>query len=355
MNTSPETTVQHPQRSALRAALAQYASPSTTLALFWVAVDSTAFILASAAAVSASSLVWKSLASVGVGIMIARLFIIGHDACHHALTRHRALNRLVGRLTFLPSLTPFSLWDLGHNQAHHGFTNLNPRDAVWAPLSADDFGALSPRRRRMECLYRSGWAPAVYYVMEIWWKKLIFPRVDQIGSYRSIYGRDSLLVSAFAVAWVTLVAVSAYGSNGSITEALFFACFLPLLFWSWLMGFIIYIHHTDPSIAWFRDVTAWAASQPYLTATLYVECPILDSLLHNILQHPAHHLNMTIPFYRLKAAQKRLQDIVPEYIRTRRLTWSYYWRVAEQCKLYDYDNRRWQPFSAITREHHESA
>jgi hypothetical protein len=32
-----------------------------------------------------------------------------------------------------PSLTPFSLWDVGHNVVHHGYTNLKGFDFVWAP------------------------------------------------------------------------------------------------------------------------------------------------------------------------------------------------------------------------------
>jgi omega-6 fatty acid desaturase (delta-12 desaturase) len=68
---------------------------------------------------------------------------------------------------------------------------------------------------------------------------------------------------------------------------------------------------------------------------------VLDALLHRILQHPAHHLDMTIPFYRLQAAQQRLQELAPRQVQVRRLSWSYYWQVVRECKLYDYGNRRW--------------
>ncbi len=51
------------------------------------------------------------------------LFVVGHDACHQSLTPSRWLNRLIGTLSFLPSLTPYSLWDLSHNRIHHRWVN----------------------------------------------------------------------------------------------------------------------------------------------------------------------------------------------------------------------------------------
>ena len=46
------------------------------------------------------------LGSVLATIAIIRLFIIGHDACHGSLTDHDLLNRVLGRIAFLPSLMP---------------------------------------------------------------------------------------------------------------------------------------------------------------------------------------------------------------------------------------------------------
>jgi omega-6 fatty acid desaturase (delta-12 desaturase) len=77
----------------------------------------------------------KLLCGLAAGFVIGRLFIIGHDACHQSLTPHRALNKWLGRIAFLPSLTPYSLWDVGHNVVHHGYTNLKGTDFVWAPLT----------------------------------------------------------------------------------------------------------------------------------------------------------------------------------------------------------------------------
>jgi omega-6 fatty acid desaturase (delta-12 desaturase) len=82
------------------------------------------------------------------GVAIARLFLIGHDACHGSFFAARGwANAAVGRLVFLPSLTPCSTWELGHNTLHHGFTNLRGKDYVYTPFSKAHFDAL-PRRRQ---------------------------------------------------------------------------------------------------------------------------------------------------------------------------------------------------------------
>ena len=103
----------------------------------------------------------KLLCGLAAGFVIGRLFIIGHDGCHQSLTPHRGLNKWLGRIAFLPSLTPYSLWDVGHNVVHHSYTNLKGFDFVWAPLTREEYEALGPMGRVMDRVYRSGWAPGL--------------------------------------------------------------------------------------------------------------------------------------------------------------------------------------------------
>jgi acyl-lipid omega-6 desaturase (Delta-12 desaturase) len=139
----------------------------------------------------------KLLCAVAMGFTIGRLFIIGHDACHQSLTPHRGLNKWVGRIAFLPSLTTFSLWDIGHNVVHHGYTNLKGFDFVWAPLTREEFAKLSFAGRLLDRAYRSGWAPGLYYMIEIWWKKMVFPSAKEMPTRRPIFTKDSWLITGF--------------------------------------------------------------------------------------------------------------------------------------------------------------
>jgi omega-6 fatty acid desaturase (delta-12 desaturase) len=124
----------------------------------------------------------KVFASLVAALWIARLFVIGHDACHGSYTPNKTLNKWIGRIAFLPSLTPYSLWEIGHNLAHHGFTNLKGRDYVWTPYSPSEFASLPWVRRQLERIYRSGVGQGVYYMIEMWWKKLFFPGRKHVSS-----------------------------------------------------------------------------------------------------------------------------------------------------------------------------
>ncbi|EWS58794.1 Fatty acid desaturase [Methylibium sp. T29-B] len=108
-----------PHRKLIRAWLAPLASRSTAYALALTLVDLLLLGAALTATVAFETLPMKLLAGMAAGFVIGRLFILGHDACHQSLTPHRRLNRWLGRLVFLPSLTPYSLWEVGHNVVHH--------------------------------------------------------------------------------------------------------------------------------------------------------------------------------------------------------------------------------------------
>ena len=331
-------------RRQLREALAHCVQPSTPLALAWCVLDLGVFAAASVAVAAPLALGWKVILSVLLALQIARLFVLGHDACHQALTPHRKLNRWLGRLVFLPSLTAYSLWELGHNQAHHSFTNLRGRDGVWVPYSPQEYQALPRHQQCLQRMYRCGWAPGLYYVVELWWKKLFFARPEHVGGERPVFVRDSRLVACFAVVWAAALATAASWWGQSVLQTWLFGLLLPWLGWSTVMGFVIYVHHTEPDVAWFDDGSHWAAAQPWLSTTLHVQAPVLSRLLHNILEHTAHHLDMSIPCYRLRQAQGQLAALAPHRIHARPLTWRYYWNVARRCKTYNYTNHEWRPF-----------
>ena len=116
-------------------------------------------------AITASHWALRLLSGLVMGFWIGRIFIIGHDACHQAYTPNKTLNKVLGRIAFLVSLSPYSLWDVGHNVMHHGFTNLKGVDFVWEPKSREEYAAMTPFRQRMERIYRNGWSAWLYYMV----------------------------------------------------------------------------------------------------------------------------------------------------------------------------------------------
>ena len=171
-----DATYMHPTPPSRKAILAAFESGVTLRPLLLFLADAALFLTGSAIAVLATVIWLKLIGSLLITGAIVRLFLIGHDACHGSFFRSKTLNNVIGRIAFLPSLTAFSLWDVGHNVAHHGFNNLKGRDQVWAPYSKAEFDQLPRWRRMLERLYRSGFGCGAYYLLELWWKKLYFAR-----------------------------------------------------------------------------------------------------------------------------------------------------------------------------------
>lgn len=334
-----------PPRKVLRSWLEEVSGRTTLRPILMLIFDYALFAAVLAAVIFVRSLAVKLAGSVVAGFIIGRLFIIGHDACHQSLTPQRPLNRWLGRLAFLPSLTPYSLWDIGHNVVHHGYTNLKGFDFTWAPLTLSEYRALSRPRRWLERVYRSGWAPGLYYMIEIWWRRMFFPSKHSMPTRRSVFFRDCWLVTVFGVAWLALLVWAAQATGQSAALLLLTGFVIPFLFWCGMIGFVVYVHHTHKRVRWYDDRTAWANAQPFVSTTVHLTLRWrFGALMHHIMEHTAHHLDMSIPLYRLKAAQAKLETLLPQRIVIQPFSWNWYFATARHCKLYDFGGSRWVGF-----------
>jgi len=284
--------------------------------------------------------------SIAAGFIIGAIFTLGHDACHQALTTHPRLNIWLARIAFVPSAHAVSLWILGHNQIHHGFTNLKGRDYVWEPMSPGEYAAAGAGRRVFYRLCRGPIGGLPYYLVEMWWKKNFIP----IAPEARRRWRHHLFDSAFAVlSQVVVVAGVISLGRGldpakSILSTVSLGWLLPFIVWNWLMGVIIYVHHTHPAVPWFNDRKKWRAAQVKTRGTVHVRLPQpLHILSNNIMEHNAHHLDPSIPFYHLATAQAQVRRLV-EGIVFLQLGLGSYLDIVRQCKLFDFDRGCWIRF-----------
>ncbi len=333
------------QFAALRRSVKTFREPADRRAALICLLDAALFSATLAAVVVLDSALLKALAGALMGLSIARLFVIGHDACHQAFFSSRRANRWIGKLAFLPSLTPYSLWETGHNVSHHVYTNLKGHDFVWTPMSKAEYDEAPPWRRALERLYRSGLGFWAYYGIEIWWRKLMFPNVREVPVRRPAFLPDCLLVSAFGALWVAGLAIAAVQTGQSVALMLGTGFLLPFFVWTLLMGAVIYFHHTNPDVVWYDDTEAWEAARDGIAGTMLITFPRrAGRLINNIMEHPAHHLDVRIPLYNLEAAQAHLND-QQAGSPTQAFTLAFVLDCVRRCKLYDYEAQRWTDFS----------
>ena len=330
--------------------LQPYAKSQLVLPLLIFFADMGAYLLVLFCSLFASNIWLQTLCAILTGFSIGILFIVGHDSCHGSFTQVKWLNHLLGRLCFLPSLHPFSLQHVWHNRTHHRYTNYTEKDFLFAPMSKEQYETMSSARQALYRLYRTWMGHGIYYFYEIWWKKMIrYPR-SEIGNL-PVQLWDRLLVGMGAISFLTLLTflpslATPWGFTGLVAwKCILFGFIIPYIVWNWMMGFLIYQHHTHPTVAWFKDYDQWDYMNAQMEGSVHVRYPTaFNLLLHNIMEHTAHHAHMQIPLYRLKAAQIELQQNCNHHMRVIDWSWKEYFRSVRDCKLYDYKTHHWLNF-----------
>lgn len=338
-----------PHRNVIRKWLEPFRVSRTSLAIGLLCMDLALFVLFLACAILIPSWPIKIVMGTLAGLMICRLFVIGHDACHQSYTSHTKLNKWLGRIAMIPSLTPFSLWQVGHNVIHHGYTNLKGVDFVWAPLTIAEYRALSGPRRVLERIYRSGWGTGLYYLIEVWWLRMFFPSKAYMPTKRPEFLWDNLLVSACAVIWVLLLFWLSQLLEQSFGWLLFTAFLLPLGIWNTIIGFVIYVHHTHKDVRWYDNKADWSAAAPFVSTTVHLRFRFgIGAFLHNIMEHTAHHVDMGVPLYSLEEAQSAIEASLPDQVTVQDFSVPWYFETARHCKLYDFEQSTWTDFAGQT-------
>ncbi len=282
-----------------------------------------------------------------IGLSYSILFVIGHDACHDSLTPLGWLNSLLARVCFLPSLHPYTTWELGHNQLHHGWTNLKGMDYVYPPFSKAEFDSLPLLRQLLERFYRTVIGCGFFYMIEIWWNHLILPRASEWPKLaKHTYFLDLASVASFLVC--ECATVYRYSSNPGTSHFLdlFALIIVPFLFWNWISAYVTVQHHTHPSVAWFKTREEWNFFNGQVRGTVHVKLPRpIEIIFHNILEHTAHHADPKIPLYHLPECQRNLENFFNEDVTIQHGSVFRFATNLNLCQLYDYENHRWLKFN----------
>src|SRR5262245_48336627 len=106
------------RNARLRQALRPYRAKSDAFATSLFAADFGMYVAATAVAAAHAPLLIRLAAATAAGVLLAVLFVVGHDACHGSYTSRRWLNSLLGRIAFLPTVTPLDRKSTRLNSSH---------------------------------------------------------------------------------------------------------------------------------------------------------------------------------------------------------------------------------------------
>lgn len=311
--------------------------------VFWCCLDLAFYLLSLYGVIATHNIFLKLIFSLTTGIAISSLFVLAHDAAHGALFKKKWMAELVGTLFMLPALNVYRLWCFGHNRIHHGFTSFSPIDWIWRPLTIEEYLALPKIKRILYRIERSVYGCGLHYFSKVWLPKMVLfiPGQLQRKEIYSLY-LCKLVVLIFAITFGTF----AYKLDGVL--GIFTMLILPFIVFNYVISLIVYLHHTHPDIPFFNEKADWNHTIGALFCTTIINSNwLIDTLTHNILVHTPHHVDIRIPFYRLKTALKEIKEKYSPYLHEYHLNWSQLRKIFNSCKLYDYQNHTWHNFRRI--------
>jgi omega-6 fatty acid desaturase (delta-12 desaturase) len=95
-------------------------------------------------------------------------------------------------------------------------------------------------------------------------------------------------------------------------------------------------------VPWYGDVADWSYYAGQVRATVHIELPRpVELVLHNIMEHTAHHADPRVPLYNLEQAQKNLEAAYGDNIVVVPFTLGGLFKTLRTCRLFDYENHRW--------------
>ncbi len=347
MSTSAETTIDPPARSgSLKPVIdvlpdSVYENP-TWKGLSYFARDAAMYVALLVALVFVSNVFLVAGLEVLMALVVSGLFIVAHDAAHGALFKSKRMSSLVGHIAMLPGWHVYEGWILGHNRVHHGFTVRQGFDFVWHPTTPEEYGRLGWWRRTIHRLEWSWIGPGLYFMHQVWWKKMMVGKSP--SRWASGIRRDRWIVTAYIGGLTTLFSLVGVLMGDSFWGILWLdvrTVVLPFLCFMYVMGSFVHVHHVAPDIRWWKK-DEWTKFKAQMEGTTVLRgFKGFNFFFHWIMVHVPHHVDMRIPMYNLEAATEAIEENFPGTIIDKPLRFRDFMANTRACKLYDFETGRW--------------
>jgi acyl-lipid omega-6 desaturase (Delta-12 desaturase) len=277
----------------LRKQVAPY-EKSNTKASVWQIINTlvpffTLWILAYQS-LSISYILTLTLSVFAAGFLV-RTFIIFHDCCHHSFFKSRTANKILGTITGILTVFPYSQWQHDHSVHHATSSNLDKRGTgdIWM-LTVDEYIAASIWTRLKYRLYRN---PFVMFGLGPIYVFLLKNRFNRKGARM----KERINTYITNVAIVALIAVLCW--------ILGWEAFLlvqgPIFLISGSLGiWLFYVQHTFED-SYFEEDKDWEYVKAAVEGSSFYKLPkLLQWLTGNIGYHHVHHLSPRVPNYKLE-------------------------------------------------------
>jgi omega-6 fatty acid desaturase (delta-12 desaturase) len=271
---------------------------------------------------------------VAAGFLV-RIFIIFHDCCHFAFFKNRTANKVLGTITGILTLFPYSQWQHDHSIHHATSSNLDKRGTgdIWV-LTVDEYLAEPLVRRIAYRIYRN---PFVMFGIGPIYEFLIKNRFNKKGARRN-------------------ERINTYITNLSIVVLIAFFCWTlgtqsflliqgPIFLISGSLGiWLFYVQHTFED-SYFEENKDWDYVKAAVEGSSFYKLPkLLQWLTGNIGYHHVHHLSPRVPNYKLEEVHNNTQPL--QNVPTITLATSL---KSLTFRLWDTQNKRFVGFNYLSK------
>ncbi|KAH8084917.1 fatty acid desaturase-domain-containing protein [Cristinia sonorae] len=287
---------------------------------------------------------WQSMVMAGI-------WVLGHEAGHDALSPSGSVNEILGIVFHTFVLTPYHAWKATH-RTHHKKTNHLGHDETHMPWYRSDF-RLPPEQEATKIDYKDmvEETPA-FSLFRLVVRQFIgfqgYLLVNRKGNkkyprWTSHYNPNAKLfkpadhngIIFSDICILSMIALLTYWGNLRGGREAWQVYWVP---WFWMHNWIVtftYLQHTDPTVPYYRD-GQWTFLRG---AMCTVDRPIFGwigkvfffSVAHD---HVAHHIFASVPFYHLAEVTEHIKPILGDhYLYDPTPTFYALWRSFTQCQF----------------------
>lgn len=281
---------------------------------------------------------WWGKLAVGVflGLSIVRLFVLYHDYCHGALFRKNKLVKPIMTAIGWYTLAVPSVWRESHNYHHANNSKLTGSAIGSYPIvSKGVWRVIKPKQRQQIRIVRH----PLFMALGLFTSFVIGMVIQPFMRDKQSHWTAPI---AAVVYWLIFAVVCVFSWQTAI-----FGILIPGMISSAAGSYLFYAQHNFPD-AKFRGRREWDFHAAALeSSSMFEMSPIMHWFTGNIGYHHVHHLNHSIPYYRLREAMEAL----PELQSPGRTSWALKDIIAAyRCQVWDPEAGRMITFAEADRE-----